>query len=95
MHDFNCTDAADMNFSILAEKTRYLKENPRGVSEMCKAMEELRDESYAEGMEQGKLEQAKVMAMKLWLKGEPVEEIADLVGFSVSTVEKWLTPKTA
>ncbi len=35
------------------------------------------------------------MAMKLWLKGEPVEEIADLVGFSVSTVEKWLTPKTA
>ncbi len=95
MHDFNCTDAADMNFPILAEKTRYLKENPRGVSEMCKAMEELRDESYAEGMEQGKLEQAKVMAMKLWLKGEPVEEIADLVGFSVSTVEKWLTPKTA
>ena len=34
MHDFNCTDAADMNFELLAEKTRYLKENPKGVSEM-------------------------------------------------------------
>ena len=62
---------------------------------MCKVMEELRDESYAEGMEDGKLEQARVMALKLWMKGETIEEIADLVGFSASTVEKWLTQKTA
>ena len=31
MHDFNCINAADMNFSLLAERTRYLKENPEGV----------------------------------------------------------------
>ncbi len=31
MHDFNCTNAADMNYEIMAERTRYLKENPRGV----------------------------------------------------------------
>ena len=24
MHDFNCTDAADMNFKLLADRTRYL-----------------------------------------------------------------------
>lgn len=95
MHDFNCTNASDMNFALLAERTRYLKETSKGVSEMCKVMEELRDESYAEGMEDGKLEQARVMALKLWMKGETIEEIADLVGFSASTVEKWLTPKTA
>ena len=29
MHDFDCTDAEDMYFDLLAEKTRYLKENPR------------------------------------------------------------------
>ncbi len=46
-------DANDMNYRILADKTRYLKENQKGVSEMCKAMEELRNESYAEGMAQG------------------------------------------
>ena len=95
MHDFNCTNASDMNFTLLAERTRYLKETSKGVSEMCKVMEELRDASYAEGMEDGKLEQARVMALKLWMKGETIEEIADLVGFSASTVEKWLTPKTA
>ena len=48
MHDFDCTDAEDMYFDLMAEKTRYLKENPKGVNEMCKVMEDLRNESYAE-----------------------------------------------
>ena len=56
MHDFNCTDAGEMNYELLAQKTRYLKENPKGVSEMCKVMEELRNESYAEGREEGRVE---------------------------------------
>ena len=45
MHDFNCTDADDMNYDIMAERTRYLKENPKGVNEMCKALEEMRNET--------------------------------------------------
>jgi hypothetical protein len=45
MHDFNCNDAADMNYNIMAERTRYLKENQKGVNEMCKAMEEMRNEA--------------------------------------------------
>ncbi len=44
MHDFNCTKADDMHFDLMAERTRYLKENPKGVSEMCKAMEDMRNE---------------------------------------------------
>ena len=31
MHDFNCTQAADMHFELMANRTRYLKENPKGV----------------------------------------------------------------
>lgn len=42
MHDFNCTEADDMIFGLMAERTRYLKENPEGVNEMCKAMEDMR-----------------------------------------------------
>lgn len=42
MHDFNCTDAADMNFGLMAERTRYFKENPEGVSQMCKVIEDMR-----------------------------------------------------
>ena len=44
MHDFNCTKADDMNFGLIAERTRYLKENPKGVQEMCKVMEDMRNE---------------------------------------------------
>ena len=29
MHDFNCTKADDMNFELMAERTRYLKESPK------------------------------------------------------------------
>ena len=39
----------DMIFPLMAEKTRYLKENPKGVSEVCKQMEDLRNESILEG----------------------------------------------
>lgn len=45
MHDFNCTNADDMNYDIMAERTRYLKEDPKGVNEMCKALEEMRNET--------------------------------------------------
>ena len=97
MHDFNCTSAEDMNFDLMAERTRYLKENPKGVGSMCKAMEELRVESYAEGkaegVEIGKMEQAKKTALKLSRKGNSVEEIADLLGYDVDTVSSWIAPK--
>ena len=45
MHDFNCTRADDMKLELMAERTRYLKENPKGVSEMCKVMEDMRNET--------------------------------------------------
>ena len=93
MHDFNCTSADDMHFSILAEKTRYLKENPKGVSEMCKVMEDLRDESYAEGHAEGREEQAKMTAKNLYEQNLSIEQIAKAIGFDIATVEKWLTPK--
>ena len=41
MHDFNCADADDMHYGLLAERTRYLKENSKGVNEMYRTMEEV------------------------------------------------------
>ena len=87
MHDFNCTSADDMNFEILAEKTRYLKENPKGVSEMCKVMEDLRDESYAEGHAEGREEQAQMTAKNLYEQGLTIEQIARAIGLTGETVE--------
>ncbi len=41
MHDFHCTNAEDMNFELIARRTRYLKQEPKGVREMCKVLEEM------------------------------------------------------
>lgn len=50
MHDFRCTEADDMNYGLLADRTRYLKENPKGVQEMSKAMEDMRNEAVEESL---------------------------------------------
>lgn len=41
MHDFNCTDADDMYFGLMAERTKYLKKNPEGVKKMSKIVDEI------------------------------------------------------
>lgn len=55
MHDFLCSDPDDMHFTMLAERSRYFKENPKGVSEMCKAMEDMRNEALEQGRAEGRL----------------------------------------
>lgn len=44
IHDFTCSKADDMYINLLAEKTHYCKETEKGVSEMCKVMEEFKVE---------------------------------------------------
>ena len=41
MHDFNCADAKDMYFELMAERTEYLKNNSEGVKKMSKIGEEI------------------------------------------------------
>ncbi len=43
-----------MNFELMTEKTRYLKEDPKEVSEMCQIMEDMRNESLKEGIQEEK-----------------------------------------
>ena len=84
MHDFNCTDANDMNFELLAERTRYLKENPEGVSEMCKIIEDMLNENRKEAM----IYTAKRMIADGVLT---LEKIAEYVGLSLDEVKKLQT----
>ena len=77
MHDFNCSKADDMNFELMADRTRYLKENPKGVSEMCKIMEDMRTESLKE------------VALRMLVAGKyALEEIASISGLSIDEVKK-------
>ena len=45
MHDFRTNDPDEMYFSELAKRTRYFKEDEEGVAAMCKAMEDMRNET--------------------------------------------------
>ncbi len=45
VHDFKCTSANDMYFDILAERVRHFKESEGGISQMCKLMEDMRNEA--------------------------------------------------
>ena len=61
MHDFSCWDPAEMNYELLKDAARYYKETREGVEYMCKAFEEVRAESRAEGRQEEKLSNLKAM----------------------------------
>ena len=64
MHDFFCTKADEMNYGVLAQRVRQLKETEKGETTMCRVFEEFgkqeraegRAEGHAEGIEQGRME---------------------------------------
>ncbi len=74
MHDFNCTDANGMNFELMAKRTRYLKENPEGVKQMRKVIEDMRKEEREEGMK----ESMRATALRMFADGAlALEKIAE------------------
>lgn len=84
MHDFNCTDAADMNFKLLADRTRYLKENPKGVNEMCKVIEDMRREERIE------------VALRMLEAGKyALDEIANISNLPLDEIKKLQTGQSA
>ncbi|MBQ3377140.1 MAG: hypothetical protein IJG62_02610, partial [Synergistaceae bacterium] len=56
MHDFFCTKPDDMNYKLLADRTRYFKEDPKGVRKMSNIMNKIRLEGKAEGRAEGRAE---------------------------------------
>lgn len=84
MYDFNCTEADSMNFDLLAERTRYLKENPKGVSEMCKVMEDMRNEAARIAAQKKAMDIASAM---IEAGKYALEEISVLCGLSLEEVQ--------
>lgn len=84
MHDFSCTDAADMYYRILADSVRFFKESKEGIEIMCQAMEDMRNQTLKEGMIN--------VAKKMLEDGTiTLEKIAEFVGLSVDEVRKLKT----
>ena len=74
MHDFSCINAKDMHYKILADRVRYFKEDEKGVETMCKAMEEMRNETAHEKA----VEIAERMLKSGKLSYEEIAEFAEL-----------------
>lgn len=93
MHDFSCTDAADMHYEILADRVKFYKESKEGVLIMCKVMEDMRKESLKEGIRRGIRrgikESAINVAQKMLADGTiTLEKIAEFAGLSIDEVKK-------
>ena len=82
MHDFFCTDATEMYYSTLADRVRYFKEDTKGVANMCRAMEEMRNEAAREATH------AKAVAVALSMLADemPHDKIAKYSGLSLDEI---------
>ncbi len=94
MHDLNCTNASDMNESILADNMRMFKESRKGIWHMCREMDEIRNEGILEGrlegIKEGKIE-GKIEAAKNMIKiGMETEQIAKVLEVSEDIVKEWI-----
>lgn len=77
MHDFSCSDPAEMYYSVLAERVRFFKESKEGVAIMCKAMEDMQTQLLRD------------IARKMLKKGTlPLEEIAQYLELSVEELQR-------
>ena len=85
MHDFSCTDPANMYYDVLAERVRFFKESKEGIAIMCKAMEDMRNESLQEGIQQG----IRSMVLRMLETGKyALEDIAEISGLSLDDVKR-------
>ena len=88
MYDFACTNPRGMNYKMLADRARYFKEDEGGVAIMCKAMEDMRNESLKEGMKKGREEGIRATALAMLKAGRySVEEIAEISGLTIEEVK--------
>ena len=88
MHDFSCTNAADMYYTTLADRVRFFKESKEGILIMCKVMEDMRKESLQEGVKEGAINTAKRMLADGMLT---LEKIAEYAGLPLDEVKKLKT----
>ncbi len=88
MHDFSCTDAADMYYGTLADRVRFFKESKEGIEIMCHAMEDMRNQTLKEGM--------KEVALRMLAAGKyALEEIVNISGLSLEEVKQLKADRSA
>ena len=86
VHDFHCSNPADMYCEILRKRANTLKNSPEEVSCMCREMYLIEQR----GREEGRMESQRQNVIRMHARGYDVETIADLLDISCEQVEAWL-----
>ena len=76
MHDFACANPDKMRNKLLAEKTRYYKQDDKGVRRMSRIMDEIVEETKLEA------------AQNMLLDGVPIDKIANWQNLPLETVQQ-------
>lgn len=67
MHDFFCQDAEKMYYEELRKRASFFKNEEGGRVEMCKIMDEIRQEGINWGMERDRLESLRTIMQTMRL----------------------------
>ena len=89
MHDFLCSNAAEMYFDILKRQVSQFKNSDEGRHYMCKAMERIEARGKREGIAEGKRENMLATAKRMLKSGMlALKDIAKFSGLSLAQVKK-------
>ena len=95
MHDFACREPDDMYYDILAKKARYFKKNEEGVAYMCKALEDMRNETAMEAALEARTEVQVETALRMLKDGLSLDKVSQYSGLSLERVRELDDSKTA
>ena len=85
VHDFQCSNVAEMHFDVLKKQVGEFKNSEGGRRIMCKAMERIAERNKAEGKRENMLATAKRMLKDGILA---LKDIARYSGLSLAQVKK-------
>jgi len=101
MHDFLCSNAAEMYFDVLKRQVSQFKNSEEGRHDMCEAVEEFAEkiavrreargkrEGKREGRREGRREAVLALAKKLLANGKlMLKEIAECTGLSLVQIKE-------
>lgn len=95
INDFTCSDHNDMNIKLMADATRYYKEEPKGVSHMCKLMEDMANERAEEAVKNEKNKLALNLISLGTLSKEDIAKATELSLDEIETLAKQPVPALA
>lgn len=81
MHDFRCVNPHDMYYKELRDTAIYLKEDEKGVEQMCRAIEEITNEAVKENKQETALKMIKDGVLS-------IDKIAQYSGLSKTEIEQ-------